>query len=245
MPEKPLDVLAQQIAAEVACGEWDEDALFDLIGAHGPIATLTREEYAGSRADAGRGLLDAARPQPCAGASRRRQPQAAAAPGPAADRDHLRRHHSGHRRLQRRAGARRTDRRHGERRLRGREHGRRHLPARQHVVSHSCASKPAACASRTRTACRPRSRSGSAKRRRAPTRCRPRCRACAKRSARGSSNPGDRVALSGRTGRRRQRCRRAGRRLLRRRQGRARLAADSAAISCSSASSTKPAARSS
>src|SRR6478752_9635923 len=31
MPVQPLDVLAQQIAAEVACGEWDEEALYELM----------------------------------------------------------------------------------------------------------------------------------------------------------------------------------------------------------------------
>ncbi len=31
IPRAPLDVLAQQIVAEVACREWNEDALFDLV----------------------------------------------------------------------------------------------------------------------------------------------------------------------------------------------------------------------
>ncbi len=47
MPDKPLDVLAQQIAAEVACGEWDEDALYDLLRRAWPYRELTREEYTG------------------------------------------------------------------------------------------------------------------------------------------------------------------------------------------------------
>jgi ATP-dependent helicase Lhr and Lhr-like helicase len=42
---KPLDVLAQQIAAEVACGEWDEDALYDLMRRASPYRDLTRKEY--------------------------------------------------------------------------------------------------------------------------------------------------------------------------------------------------------
>jgi ATP-dependent helicase Lhr and Lhr-like helicase len=46
IPRKPLDVLAQQIAAELACGEWDEDALFDLLRHAWPYRTLSREEYA-------------------------------------------------------------------------------------------------------------------------------------------------------------------------------------------------------
>jgi ATP-dependent helicase Lhr and Lhr-like helicase len=46
IPDKPLDVLAQQVAAEVACGEWDEDALYGLLRRAWPYRALTREEYA-------------------------------------------------------------------------------------------------------------------------------------------------------------------------------------------------------
>ena len=41
----PLDVLAQQIVAEVACTEWDEDALFALVRRAWPYARLKREDY--------------------------------------------------------------------------------------------------------------------------------------------------------------------------------------------------------
>ncbi len=44
IPDKPLDVLAQQIAAEVACGEWDEEALYDLMRRAWPYRDLTRAE---------------------------------------------------------------------------------------------------------------------------------------------------------------------------------------------------------
>ncbi|MFN0315638.1 MAG: DEAD/DEAH box helicase [Burkholderiales bacterium] len=44
--EKPLDVLAQQIAAEVACQEWDEDALFHAYRQAWPYRDLQREEFA-------------------------------------------------------------------------------------------------------------------------------------------------------------------------------------------------------
>lgn len=44
-PPQPLDVLAQQIVAEVACAEWDEDALFDLIRRAYPYRTLPREQF--------------------------------------------------------------------------------------------------------------------------------------------------------------------------------------------------------
>ncbi len=45
IPPKPLDVLAQQIAAEVASGEWDEEDLYNLIRRAWPYRDLTREEY--------------------------------------------------------------------------------------------------------------------------------------------------------------------------------------------------------
>ncbi|MBI3527438.1 MAG: DEAD/DEAH box helicase [Betaproteobacteria bacterium] len=45
IPKKPLDVLAQQIAAEVASGEWDEEELYDLMRRAWPYRELTREEY--------------------------------------------------------------------------------------------------------------------------------------------------------------------------------------------------------
>jgi ATP-dependent helicase Lhr and Lhr-like helicase len=45
VPSKPLDVLAQQVAAEVACGEWDEDALYDCLRRAWPYRELKREEY--------------------------------------------------------------------------------------------------------------------------------------------------------------------------------------------------------
>ncbi len=45
MPEKPLDVLAQQIVAEVACQDWKEDALYDAFRRAHPYRGLTREEF--------------------------------------------------------------------------------------------------------------------------------------------------------------------------------------------------------
>jgi ATP-dependent Lhr-like helicase len=46
VPEQPLDVLAQQIAAELACGEWDDEALYELLRRAWPYRALTREAYA-------------------------------------------------------------------------------------------------------------------------------------------------------------------------------------------------------
>ncbi len=47
MPPAPRDVLAQQIVAEVAAREWDEDALFALVRRAWPYASLPREEFDG------------------------------------------------------------------------------------------------------------------------------------------------------------------------------------------------------
>lgn len=45
IPRAPLDVLAQQVIAEVACGEWEEDALFALVRKAWPYATLERGQF--------------------------------------------------------------------------------------------------------------------------------------------------------------------------------------------------------
>jgi len=46
IPEQPLDVLAQQIVAEVAAREWSEAALFALIRRAWPYRALPREDFA-------------------------------------------------------------------------------------------------------------------------------------------------------------------------------------------------------
>src|SRR5688500_2331759 len=45
VPDKPLDVLAQQIVAESAAEEWDEKALLELMGGAYPYRNLTREDF--------------------------------------------------------------------------------------------------------------------------------------------------------------------------------------------------------
>ncbi|CAD5110246.1 DEAD/DEAH box helicase [Zestomonas carbonaria] len=45
IPHAPLDVLAQQIVAEVACQEWGEDALFRLLTRAAPYVDLPRATY--------------------------------------------------------------------------------------------------------------------------------------------------------------------------------------------------------
>ncbi|BFI94656.1 MAG: DEAD/DEAH box helicase [Rhodanobacter sp.] len=44
-PPQPLDVLAQQLVAEVACREWDEDALYALVRGAYPYRALTRADF--------------------------------------------------------------------------------------------------------------------------------------------------------------------------------------------------------
>ncbi|SDT17418.1 DEAD/DEAH box helicase [Pseudomonas prosekii] len=45
IPEAPLDVLAQQIIAEVSCQEWHEDALLALFRQASPYASLDEKHY--------------------------------------------------------------------------------------------------------------------------------------------------------------------------------------------------------
>ena len=45
IPEKPLDILAQQIVACAAAEEWPEDALFELVRGAYPFRGLTRTEF--------------------------------------------------------------------------------------------------------------------------------------------------------------------------------------------------------
>ena len=45
MPQKPLDLLAQQMVACVACEEWDEQALYELMRSAYPYRDLSREEF--------------------------------------------------------------------------------------------------------------------------------------------------------------------------------------------------------
>lgn len=45
LPPAPLDVLAQQIVAEVTCQDWGEDALYDLVRQAWPYASLPRASF--------------------------------------------------------------------------------------------------------------------------------------------------------------------------------------------------------
>jgi ATP-dependent Lhr-like helicase len=44
-PDAPLDILAQQIVAEVSCEEWSEDGLFNLVCNAWPYRNLKREDF--------------------------------------------------------------------------------------------------------------------------------------------------------------------------------------------------------
>ena len=61
MPEAPLDVLAQQIAAEVNAQEWDEAELYALIRRAWPYRNLAAEDFQFGFAHARGGLHHAAR----------------------------------------------------------------------------------------------------------------------------------------------------------------------------------------
>jgi ATP-dependent Lhr-like helicase len=45
IPDEPLDILAQQIVAAVACEEWNEDGLYDLCRRAWPYRNLSREHF--------------------------------------------------------------------------------------------------------------------------------------------------------------------------------------------------------
>ena len=45
IPEAPLDILAQQLIAEVACREWTEDDFYKLVRRAWPFRNLPRDEY--------------------------------------------------------------------------------------------------------------------------------------------------------------------------------------------------------
>ena len=45
IPEKPLDVLAQQIVAAASAEDWDENKFFELVRSAWPYRNLTREEF--------------------------------------------------------------------------------------------------------------------------------------------------------------------------------------------------------
>ena len=121
----PLDVLAQQIVAEVGMQRVaGRRAATRASRARRATAISARERVRRGRADARRRLHDASRPPQRASALRPRERRAARPPRRAAHGDHERRRDSRSVRLRRRAAAERAAGRHAERGLRIREHGR-------------------------------------------------------------------------------------------------------------------------
>jgi ATP-dependent helicase Lhr and Lhr-like helicase len=45
IPERPLDILAQQIVAMTACEDWDEDRLYDVVRRAYPYRDLSRKDF--------------------------------------------------------------------------------------------------------------------------------------------------------------------------------------------------------
>jgi ATP-dependent Lhr-like helicase len=93
MPAAPLDVLAQQIAAEVNAEEWNEAELFALVRRAWPYRNLEQRNLCFCAAHAGRRLHHAARSARRPDPPRRGQRRAARAARSAAHRHHLRRYH--------------------------------------------------------------------------------------------------------------------------------------------------------
>ena len=164
MPKAPLDVLAQQIVAEVASVEWDEDALYDWFRRAWPYVDLARADFDAVVRMLAEGFTTrrgTARRLP---ASRRRAQAPARTQGRAHDRGHVGRHHPRHWRLRGDPRAAGDDDRQRQRGLRDREPRRRHLPARQRQLPHPAGrTRPRAGRGRAGR-CRRASRSGWARR---------------------------------------------------------------------------------
>ena len=80
LPVWPLDVLAQQIVAECASREWDEDALYDMMRRAYPYKDLPRDRYEQVIDTIANGVLAPDRPALRLHSPRLRQQEA---PGPA------------------------------------------------------------------------------------------------------------------------------------------------------------------
>ena len=135
IPDHPLDVLSQQIVAEVSAREYGEDELFDLVRRAYPYRESAARRFRRRGAHARRRHQHQARPPQHLSASRRGQQGAARAQGRAAHGHHLWRRDPRQRGLPGDHRAGRHLRRHAERGLRHRKHGGRRVPARQHLVS--------------------------------------------------------------------------------------------------------------
>src|SRR5262249_61929432 len=63
IPQQPLDVLAQQIVAEVAAREWNEEELYALVRRAAPYRALPREDFAAGVGRLAGGLSHRPRPR--------------------------------------------------------------------------------------------------------------------------------------------------------------------------------------
>ncbi len=134
IPEQPLDVLAQQIVAEVAARDWNEDELYRLIRRAWPFRALPRTDFTAVAHMLAEGFATSRGRR---GALIHRDAVNHMLRGRRGARPHradVRRHYSGHRRLPGDPGTGKPLHRHGERGFRRRKPGRRRFSARQHVV---------------------------------------------------------------------------------------------------------------
>ncbi len=134
IPRAPLDVLAQQIVAEVAATEWNEDALYDWLRRAWPYAQLSRAEYDAVVRMLADGFTTRRGPRSALYPSRCGEPPPAWPQGRAHDGGDVGRHDSRYRRLRGRARTAGDHDRQRQRGLRDREPGRRRVPARQHEL---------------------------------------------------------------------------------------------------------------
>ena len=61
IPDRPLDILAQQVVAATACDDWSEEALFDLVRGAYPVPRPLPQGFRRRRAHAGRRVHHPAR----------------------------------------------------------------------------------------------------------------------------------------------------------------------------------------
>ena len=100
VPRDALDVMAQQLTAEIASREWHEDALFDLVRGAYPYSRLRREDFDECIAMLASRLFKPSRATWRSHPLRLREPHAAPAQRRTLNLNHLRRSDSGQCRLQ-------------------------------------------------------------------------------------------------------------------------------------------------
>ncbi len=154
MPVAPLDILAQQIVAAVACDDWQEDELFAMCRRAWPYRDLSRGDFDEVVAMLSDGIAPGNRTGAYLHRDRINHRLAGAAVGADCGRD-FRRRDSGNGRLSSRDRRRADICRHAQRRFCNRESGRQCVSAGKHFMADCvCArrrSDGARCARRTAT----------------------------------------------------------------------------------------------